>query len=110
MNRKHQNICTIFAGLALACTLISQPAAAQTLPGGLEMSFIANQAHGDLLQREKYFRATQVLNHASGDNPFAARTNLCVAKAMVGQFREAQYTCNKAVDLAEDEFARAPRG
>ena len=86
--------------VALATMFISQTLCAQKSADNYEMSFVANKAHGDLLEKGRYGMAIQLLSGKTG-NPLATSINLCVAEVMAGKFRDARRDCTRAVKLGE---------
>jgi hypothetical protein len=84
-------------GAAFAC----QACWAQGLPSNFQMSVVLDRAHGDVVARGQYNRAILRISPHSTRFPYASATNLCVAHTMVGQFKNAEYYCDKALEEAE---------
>jgi len=77
---------------------------------GLRMKFVVESAHGDLLEQGRYVRAGNYLANTRNQDSYEVKTNLCVARVMSGQFRYAQYPCQRAIELAEEAVRKAPVG
>ena len=73
---------------------------------GYEMSFVSNQAHGDLMEDGRYRLVIQLLSSNAHD-PIATMTNRCVARTMIGERRHARRDCNRAVELSEEAVRSA---
>jgi Flp pilus assembly protein TadD len=91
----------------MTALLAGQPAWADDHAANFEMSFVASQAHGDLIAEGRYRLAIHLLG-GNGHNPVAAMTNLCVAHTMIGQYVDARRACNRAVELSAEAALTAP--
>lgn len=72
-----------------------------------EMTYVANQAEGNLVADGRYQRAIDRLA-ANPDDPVVNSLNLCVAQTLAGRHRDARRSCNRAVDLSEQAARSAP--
>ena len=71
------------------------------------MSYIATEAHGDLIAENRLVRAIERLSNGADPTAFATKTNLCVARIMVGQLSRAGYPCRRALEMATEEMQAA---
>lgn len=76
---------------------------------GYEMSFVANMAHGDLLEDGRYGLVIYLLSNKS-HNSIATMINRCVARTMAGEYIKARHDCNRAVELTDEAARTAPEG
>ena len=100
----------IFTALAvLTLVFLSQATwAGEPCPlSGYSMSYIANEAHGDLIADNRLVRAIERLSNGADPKAFATKTNLCVARTMAGQLSRAGYACRRALEMATEEMEAA---
>jgi hypothetical protein len=92
---------------AMTATALCQPLWADETAGGYEMSYIANQAHGNHVAEGRYQRVIDGLAGTSHD-PIVKYLNLCVAQTMASRYPDARRSCNRAVELSEGAARSAP--
>ena len=97
---------TILILLALTAMLACQASWAQELPSDYQMSVVLDRAHGDVVAKGRYDRAILRINTQQSRFPYASATNLCVAHTMVGQYKHAEFYCDKALEEAENAAAK----
>ena len=107
-HRKSRKFWPLVALFTTASLLTFQNLEATESTDGFRMKFAVEQAHGDLLQEGKYLRAIGLLDNSRNADSFTVKTNLCVARAMSGQLRQAQYACRRSIELAEEQVRNAP--
>jgi hypothetical protein len=105
ITKRHGRIGVIVA--ALAAIALCQSLWADETVVGYEMSYVANQAHGNHVAEGRYQRVIDGLAGASHD-PFAKYLNLCVAQTMASRYPDARRSCNRAVELSEGAARSAP--
>ena len=74
---------------------------------GYSMSYIAHEAHGDLIADNRLARAIERLSNGADPKAFETKTNLCVARTMAGQLSRAGYACKRALEMAAEEMQAA---
>lgn len=97
---------TILFLLALTAVFACQTSWAQEVPADYQMSVVLDRAYGDVVASGRYDRAILRINSHHDRFPYASATNLCVAHTMVGQFKHAEYYCDKALEEAEKAAAK----
>ena len=95
--------------LALAVAFSCQTAWAQESTSSYQMSVVLDRAHGDIVSQGDYDSAILKIGGKDKRFPYAFATNLCVAHTMVGQFKHAEYYCDKALEEAEKAAAKGRR-
>lgn len=97
MKRRH----TITILLALTAVFTFQVAWAEQVSSEYQMSVVLDRAYGDVVSTGNYERAILKINTHRSRFPFATATNLCVAHTMVGQYKNAELYCDRALEEAE---------
>lgn len=92
---------------ALAAIALCQSLWADEPAVGYEMSYVANQAHGNHVAKGRYQRVIDGLAGTAHD-PIAKYLNLCVAQTMASRYPDARRSCNRAVELSEEAARSAP--
>lgn len=95
--------------VSLGLFAVAPAAYAQEGSSSYQMSIVFDRSYGDMVSRGSYERAIVKINRSHDHYPFATATNLCVAHTMVGQYKHAEYFCDKALEEAEKAAAQGRR-